>query len=287
MLYGAILYPEVPDEPFTSSLHAIRRVKWEAVVPTAGNSVVGNSDELFPAHCNLVAILDREYTSYAFLSTLVRRGCHLFLPEKQKMTSAERMKLVQLAEEGNTFIQIRNDLLFHPSFLAGEKSEIKSKLIEIHHIAPERLCALQEMLYSNLLMILRIADSDPSRISVCSIPNTEYQPDVVNLHLNFNNGSAASLTLSFKGEKNEHLLTVHSASGTLHYNFKENDLNTHDSELENAILYSDDLLIKQIDFFSNCILKKGCSRFGMNDEARTYRLLEKINQKLEFSSVPI
>jgi hypothetical protein len=143
------------------------------------------------------------------------------------------------------------------------------------------------MLYSNLLMILRIADSDPSRISVCSIPNTEYQPDVVNLHLNFNNGSAASLTLSFKGEKKEHLLTVHSASGARHYNFRENDLNTRDSASGNEHLYSNDLLFKQIDFFSNCILKKGCSRFGMNDEARAYRLLEKINLKLEFSSVPI
>ena len=288
MLHGAILYPCEPDETFIASLHAIRRVKWDAVIHTANRKSQSIPDDILPGHCNMVTILDPECTSFGFLAGLVRKGCHLFLTEKQKMTSDERMNLIRLAEEGNTFIQIRNDLLFHPSFLADERNGAESKFIEIHHVAPGRPGTLQEMLYSNLLMILRIVDSEPSGISVCSIPNSGYQPDVVNLHLNFNNGSAASLTLSFTGDKKEHLLSIHSAREVMNYNFKENNLfpPSFNPGFESTLLFSNDLLFEQIAYFAECILRKD-QRFGLNDEAKTFRLIEKINQKLEFSSVLI
>jgi len=287
MLHGALLYPGVPDELLVASLHTIKQVKWEVAIPTLNSQFFGVPEELIPEQCNMVAILDPDFTHYGFLSGLVRKGCHLFLPGEQRMLSDERMKLIQLAEEGNTFIQIRNDLLFYPSFLENEKRGSGSKLIEIHHIAPDKPGALQEMLYSNLLMILRIVDSDPSRISVCSIPNSGYLPTVVNLHLNFHNGSAASLTLSFNGDKKEHLFSIHAPGGVVNYNFEEDDHypSAFNPGFENTLLFSNDLLIKQINYFAECILKKGCQRFGLNDEAKTFRLIEKIYQKLELSSV--
>ncbi len=288
MLHGAILYSCEPDEIFIAALHAIRRVRWDVVIHTSNRKFQSISDVMLPAHCNMVAILDPEFTSFGFLAALVRKGCHLFLTEKQKMTSNERMNLIRLAEEGNTFIQIRNDLLFHPSFLDNGRSGQESKFIEIHHVAPGKPGALQEMLYSNLLMILRIVESEPSGINVCSIPNSGYQPVVMNLHLNFNNGSAASLTLSFTGDKKEHLLSIHSARGVINYNFKENDLfpSSFNPGFESTLLFSNDLLFEQIAYFAECILRQD-QRLGLNDEAKTFRLIEKINQKLEFSSILI
>jgi len=289
MLHGAIIYPGEPDDSFIASLHAIRSVKWEDVISSVNLDFFGNPEHLIPSHCNLVTILDLEFTSFAFLSILVRRGCHLFLTEKQLMSSAEWEKLIQLAEEGNTFIQIRNDLLVHPTFVNKGKSKSESKLIEIHQVEPGRPGALQEMLYKNLFMILKIVHSEPSRISVCAIPNTGYQPDVVNLHLTFHNGSAASLTLSFIGKEKEHLFSVHDLNGVTNYNFTENDYRqasiksneNHEHPSDNQVLS------KQITSFSESILKKEFHQLGLNDEANTFRLIEKINQKLEFSSVLI
>lgn len=240
-------------------------------------------EELLPAHCDLVVILDPVFTSFPFLASLVRKGCHLFLTERQMMNSAERMKLIELAEEGNTFIHIRNDLLFHPTFLNEGKQNFQAKLIEIHQVAPKSPGLLQEMLYNNLLMVLRMVDSEPSRISVCAIPHSIHAPDVVNLHLNFHNGSAASLTISFQGKKREHLLSVHDSNGVSHYNFLEKKTDTSllkAASLANELIYNN-LLFKQITYFSSCISERRCHRYGLNDEAKTLRLLEKINQKLE------
>ena len=289
MLHGAIIHPKEPDDSFIASLHAIKSVKWETVISSINLNFFGNPEHLIPSHCNLVTILDPEFTSFAFLSIQVRRGCHLFLTEKQLMSSAEREKLIQLAEEGNTFIQIRNDLLVHPTFVNNGKSRSESKLIEIHQVEPGRPGTLQEMLYKNLFMILKIVHAEPSRISVCAIPNTGYQPDVVNLHLTFPNGSAASLTLSFIGKGKEHLFSVHDPYGVTNFNFAENDYrqNSIKSVEEKDNTLDNQLLFNQITSFSESVLNKEFQQLGLNDEANTFRLIEKINQKLEFSSVLI
>lgn len=289
MLHGVFIYPGSPDEALVASLQTIKGLRWESVIPTLNGTNYGSYDLLLTSHCNLVAILDPNFTKFGYLSGLVRNGCHLFLPEKQEMTSVERMKLIQLAEEGNTFIQIRNDLLFHSSFPKFGKNQGESKLIEIHHFEPGRYSKVQEMLYSNLLMIMKIIDAEPSRISVCSIPNAAFQSDVVNLHLNFHNGSAASLTLSFTGRKKEHLLSVHSASGIMTYNFMENYHNAPllkaGKDLEKA--FRNKLLLSQISDFADCIVKKCYQRSGLSAETKTLHLIEKINQKLELSPVAI
>lgn len=289
MLHGAIIHPGEPDDSFIASLHAIKSVKWETVISSINFNFFGNPEHLIPSQCNLVTILDPEFTSFAFLSILVRRGCHLFLTEKQLMSTAEREKLIQLAEEGNTFIQIRNDLLVHPTFVNNRKSKSEPKLIEIHQVEPGIPGTLQEMLYNNLFLILKIVHAEPSRISVCAIPNTGYQPDVVNLHLTFPNGSAASLTLSFIGKEKEHLFSVHDLYGVTNFNFTENNYHQASIKSDEKHDHSSDnlLLTKQIISFSESILKKEFHQLGLNDEANTFRLIEKINKKLEFSSVLI
>ncbi|HEY5511089.1 MAG TPA: hypothetical protein VIK10_08675 [Prolixibacteraceae bacterium] len=277
MQHGIVIYPGKPEESFIASLHAIRNVKWQVIFPSEDADISATFDEMQPAYGNLVIVLDPACTTFGYLSALVRNGCHLFLTENQRMTYEEKVKLNQLAEEGNTYIQIRNDLLFHPSFSAATGKSQGLKLLEIHHFAPDQPDRLQEMMYSNLQMILKIADSEPNRLSVCAIPDPENQAGLVNLHLNFHNGSAASLTFSFNGDKKEHLLSVHSAQGATNYNFIE--------AISCMGEFGNRQLIRQIAGFEDTIQRKNHHRYYLSEEARTFQLIEKINQKLEFNSV--
>ncbi len=289
MLNGAFLYSGVPDEFFTASLHSIRGARWVTVAPAMKNQDCGIPDNPILHNFNMVAILDAEFTSFACLSELVRRGCHLFLTEKQKMSPDEMIKLSHLAEEGNTLIQFRNDLLFHPSFVTDNKNRQETKLVVLQHVAPQKHYMLQEMLYCNLLMTLKIIDAEPSRINVCSIPSSGEQADIVNLHMNFNNGSAASLTFSFTGRKTEHLVSVHSSKGTTSYNFENKNLFPASLNQESGKKSFPDnwLLFKQITHFTESILKKSCQRNVLSEEAKIFMLIERINQKLLVGSVLI
>lgn len=283
MLHGILLFSGEPDSTFINSLHTNRNVKWKIMHSSQYNLPVDQSHSPY----NMVVILDPACATFGFLSGLVRKGNHLFLPEKQKMTVQERLKLIQLAEEGNSFIQIRNDILFHPSLLEEFTNRTETKLVEIRHISPGNRNLLQEMLYCNLQMTLRIIDSEVSRISVCIIPANGYHADVLNLHLNFFNGSAASLTISFTGEQKEHLLSVHTSAGLVTSNFRENNLypSSFNPGFDCSGLFSNSLLLKQIDYFTECLSNRSCQQSGLAEEAKTYGLLEKINQKLEAGSV--
>jgi hypothetical protein len=287
MLYGAFLSPKKPDDAFIASLRTIRNVKWEIVVSDDIRNQNGVHEKFFSPNCNMICVADPDFTSYNFLAGLVRKGCHLFLPEKQMMSCAERVNLMRLAEEGNTSIQIRNDFRFHPAFLIGKNIESKSKLIEIHQVAPGKTDFIQELLFHNVLMVLSIADSEPSRISVCSIPNSSFKPDVVNIHLNFHNGSAASLTLSFHGRKKEHNLSVHDSTGVTKLNLMENSQQTsgYPAGLYAENASGDPVLLMQITRFAESILKMGFERIELDKEESTFRLIEKINQKMEFSEI--
>ncbi len=279
----------MPDDAFITSLHTMKNVKWEAVISEDIRNIFLAPEQLFHPNCNLICIFDPNYTSYSFLAGLVRKGCHLFLPEKQMMSSDERVNLMHLAEEGNTSIQIRNDLLFHPAFQINKNIDSRSKLIEIHHVAPGKSNFIQELLYHNVLLVLNLTDSEPSRISVCSIPNSSFKPDVVNIHLNFHNGSAASLTLSFNGKKKEHFLIVHDSSGVTKFNFMENSLPAPGLaaglKIENSS--GNQILLRQITHFVDRILKMGFERIELNKAESTFRLIGKINQKLEFSEIRV
>ncbi len=287
MLHAAIVCPGEPDKILLDSLRKIRLVKWEVVVDGSIGQFSRNLDDILNSQCNFVAVLDSNFTSFDFLSALVRNGCHLFLPGKQEMTSPERTNLIRLAEEGNTSIRIRNDLLVHPSLSEFNTKTYDAQLIDIKHFAPGKPYKLQEMMYDNLLMVLRMVDAEPSRMSVCSIPNSDYQPDVVNIHLNFNNGSAANLTLSFTDGKKEHLLSIHSTKGLIHCNLR--DYNNYNSSfagsIEKSLELEEELLLKQISIFSEAITRKNCHKEGLSAEARSFQLIEKINRKLELSLV--
>lgn len=279
MLHGVVIYPGKPDESFIASLKSLRNVRWQAFIPSGETSDEDTFDELHPGYGNLVVILDPASTTFGYLSGLVRNGCHLFLTENQRMTNDERVKLFQLAEEGNTLIQIRHDLLLHPSLTAAARKNPELRLIEIHHFEPDQPGRLQEMLYCNLLMMLKIAGSEPNRLNVCSIPDSGNQPGVVSLYLNFHNGSAASLTLAFTGEQKQHLLSIHSGNGLKHYNLGETGHNPGRTDyLE---------LTSQIAGFADTILRKNHQRFYLTEEARTFQLIEKINSKLEFNALPV
>jgi hypothetical protein len=203
------------------------------------------------------------------------------------MTAEERRMLVELAIEGNTIIQIRNNLLFHPSLSSSDRELSTSKLIEIHHTSPGRYSELEEMLFCNLLLIVRIANSEPRSLNVCTIQGAGYFPDILNLYLTFNNGSAASLTFSFLGKKGEHSVVVHSASGANIYNFKENSSSSkfYDSKTYSSIAFGNKLIFRQIEALLAGLENNQVPDFTLSDEMKTYDLIEKVSNKLEYRAV--
>ncbi|MCE1199678.1 MAG: hypothetical protein LWW85_11965 [Marinilabiliales bacterium] len=279
MLHGTLLHPTEQNDSISLLLHTLPGVRWERLCFDTRRRLNVSAKALVPEQSNLVVILDTNCTRYGFLEELIKRGCHLFLPEKNLLDLEEMARLVMLAEEGNTAIRVRNDLLTHLVVPATIACDNHTKLIEIHQTAPGEFAQIKELLHNNLLLINRITRTEPSRISVCSVPNGGEHPEIFNLHLSFHDGSAATVVISFLGKKREHSVCLHASTGTSHFNLRNGELLKKGFES----WPSTDPLYLQLHAFVDDLTQERHKNAGLDDEMVIYRLIGKIYRKMEFN----
>jgi hypothetical protein len=296
MLSAAVIVSDQSGKSFHRLLRKTDQVTWNGICYTRQNGPHQKekasavlTPEIIVRISDLLIILDPDYCTFDYLSGAVRNGCHLFLTDRLRMTTHERKELIQLADEGGTSIQIRNDLLFHPFRDKISAEPILPGFIEIHQVSPHQSDNYQEILFNNLLMTLRITGSHIHRLNVFGGNGQNNKTDLINLYISFINGSAASITISFAGDKNEHQLSVYKNGQLLRFDFEKNSAYQFPSQIDfNYRQNSDsDPLTEQINDFIEKISNHCTPLFSLKDEATVFHLLEKIKSKLEARSVLI
>ena len=293
MLSAAIILPgEAEMLPF-ESLRSIKGVEWDGIFYSGtkknhifDRALIFSSPEIIPLICDLLIVIDPKFCTFDYLSFAIRSGCHLFLSDKLTLTTEERKQLIHLASEGKTYIQIQNDFLFHPFQEKIRSQTNRTCFIEASQSVPAIPDRLHDLLLNNLLMILRAAGSPVHKLNVFCGTIPSQQPDVLNIHLNFKNGSVATLTLKFIDHHVVHFLSVHAAGEFTTYDFSQNKISHYPEEVTNKMLpkSSPDPLQEQIaDFIKNITGKKNPG-FSLDDEIQVFLLMEKIKEKIEIHS---
>ena len=293
MLSTAIILPgEAEMLPF-NSLRSIEGVEWDGIFysgkktqPIFDRALIFSSPEIIPLICDLLIVADPHFCTFDYLSFAIRNGCHLFLSDKLRLTTDERKQLIQLANEGGTYIQIQNDFLFHPFQEKIRNHTNRTCFIEASQSAPAKPDRLNEFLLNNLLMILRVAGSPIHKINVFCGTIPSRQPDVLNIHVNFKNGSVATLTLKFTEQKEMHFLSIHAGGKVTTFDFEQNIISYYPTKELNGMLpkTSPDPLQEQITDFIKNIAEKNNPGFSLDDEIQVFLLMEKIREKIEINS---
>ncbi len=290
MLSTAIILPGTAEMLPFDSLRSIEGVDWDGIFYSGAKkdhsfdrAIIFSSPEIIPMICDLLIVIDPQFCNFDYLSFAIRSGCHLFLSDKLQLTTNERRQLVLLASEGGTYIQIQNDFLFHP-FQEKIKSQTNSKcFIEASQSAPAKPGILNELLLNNLLMILRAAGAPVNKINVFCGTIPSRPPEVLNVHINFKNGSVATLTLKFIDHQVMHFLSLHAGGEFTTFDFSGNKISHYPEKETNKMLPkgSPDPLQEQITDFIKNIAEKQNPGFSLDDEIQVYQLMEKIMEKIE------
>ncbi|MCX6240144.1 MAG: hypothetical protein NTY07_21825 [Bacteroidia bacterium] len=296
MLSAAIILPgEAEVFPF-DSFRSIEGVDWDGIFysgrkthRTFDRSLIISSPEIIPLICDLLIVIDPHFCTFDYLSFAIRNGCHLFLSDKLKLTTEERKQLIQLANEGGTYIQIQNDFLFHPFQEKIRNHTNRTCFIEVSQSAPAMPDRLNEFLLNNLLMILRVASSPVHKINVFCGTIPSRQPDVLNIHINFKNGSVATLTIRFIENQKVHFLSIHVGGKVTTFDFAQNKISHYPAKEINGMLQktSPDPLQEQIADFIKNIAGKNNPGFSLDDEIQVFLLMEKIREKIEINSFTV
>ena len=232
MLSTAIILPgEVGMYPI-NSLRTISEVEWSGIFysgktehPIFDRALIFSSPEIIPLICDFLIVADPLFCTHDYLSFAIRSGCHLFLSDKLNLTIEERRQLIHLANEGGTYIRIQNDFLFHPFHEMIRIGSHPASFIEVSQTAPSKKNRMNELIYDNLLMILRAAGSQVHKLDVFCGTLPSKEPDLINIHLNFKNGSVATLKLKFIEHEEVHFLSVHTEGEITLFDFIQNKIN--------------------------------------------------------------
>jgi hypothetical protein len=293
MLSAAIILPgDTEILPF-HSLRSIEGVEWDGIFysgykehNTFDRTLYFSSPEIIPSVCDLLIVVDPYFCTFDYLSFAIRNGCHLFLSDKLQLTTEERKQLIHLANEGGTYIQIQNDFLAHHFQEKVSSLPNNTCFIEASQSAPAKHDHLNELLLNNLLMILRAAGSPVHKINVFCGTIPSGQPDVLNVHINFKNGSVASLTLKFVEQQERHVLSIHAVGQITTFDFLKNNISRcpEKGSRKSMSKASPDPLQEQITNFIRNIAEKNNPGFSLDDEIQVFLLMEKIREKIKINS---
>lgn len=290
MLSSAIILPGDTEIFPLNSLRTLEGVDWDGIFfsgrrqhPSFDRSLIYSSPEIIPLICDLLIVVDPQFCTFEYLSFAIRNGCHLFLSDKLSLTSEERKQLILLANEGDTYIRLQNDFMVHPFYEKIRTASNHADFIEVLQTSPLKREPTDKLLNDNLLMILRAAGAPVHKVEAfCGIlPSGE--TDIITIHLNFKNGSVATLKLKFSNQEARHLLSIESGEKITFYNFGQNTINYLP---ENRLNKSEDkmpsnALLNQIGEFVRNIEEKNNPGFNLNDEMTVFLLMEKIKRKID------
>jgi len=290
MLSTAIILPGEAEMLSINSLRNIVGVEWDGIFysgnrvhPTFDKALIYSSPEIIPLICDLLIIADPRFCDYEYLSFAIRSGCHLFLSDKLKLNMSECKELALLATEGGTSVRIQNDFMMHPNHKMIPILSNQSAFIEVSQTTGPKKEQVNQLLKNNLKMILRTAGSQVHKVDVFCGMLPSLKPDIINIHLNFKNGSVATLKLRFVEQEEAHHLSIHKGGEITLYNFHQNEnksvivgeLNKSENDISN------NLLLEQIGDFVKDIGEKNHSGNNLNDEMIVFILMEKIRKKIE------
>ena len=296
MLSAAIIISGEAEKQLFDSLNTIGGVEWHGIFCSKNiitrqldQALIFSSPDIMPMICEVLVVLDPEYCRFDYLSSAIRNGCHLFLCDKLRLNTLERKQLIYLAKEGGTYIQIQNDFLFQPLHKKIITRNTGTCYIEARQSAPSEPGRLQEMILNNLLLILKATGVPIHRFDVFCGTAQPSRPDIINIHINFINGSKASLTLLFSDCQRTHVLSIYHNGKVSTFDFVQDNMSERRERLTKTpdLNPSPTLLRDQINDFIKNIVDKINPVFSLHDEIEVFLLMEKIREKFDLHSVAL
>ena len=132
---------------------------------------------------------------------------HVFIEKPVVSTPEEAKKLMEIAEEANTKVQVGHVERFNPAFVAVQDKIDSPMFIETHRLAQFNprgtdVPVVLDLMIHDLDIILSSVKARLRKVSASGVAVVSDTPDIANARLEFDNGCVANLTASRISMKN-------------------------------------------------------------------------------------
>ncbi len=154
-------------------------------------------------------------THFEIAKTAMINGRHVFIENPVTTTIKEAKQLQNYISESAVCFQVGHVELFNPAFIAAKPYLTDPKFIEVHRLAQYNnrgtdVSVVLDLMLHDIELILSIVKANVKRISVSGCKLVSKTPDIVNAHIEFENGCVANITtnrMAFKSTRKFRVFT--------------------------------------------------------------------------------
>ncbi len=172
-----------------------------------GAEYCATADELIK-HSDAVVYVTGEHRYYKTALQSLKESKHIFLSHGIVENKSQSQQLIKLAGEANVILMVERPGRYHAA-LASVMPHLKNiRLIELHTQFVSQNGHSYENLFraviNDLDIIHTVLHSNVKNVKACGIKMVNGNPDVINVRLEFDNGSVANLNCSRVTPENVH-----------------------------------------------------------------------------------
>ena len=155
---------------------------------------------------------------------------HIFLSLPPKISEKEFSDIVKLADEANVLVWTGNPLLFSPAFFSCKQEILNPVHIEIKRKGIPQFRLNKDItgkLISDIEFILAIINGHPRKVHATGVHVEGNQFNMINSHIEFDNGTSAGITYNMLHKENFHKARIYQHEKYISIDFPEGKSNVY------------------------------------------------------------
>ncbi|MCK4661249.1 MAG: hypothetical protein KAT68_00175 [Bacteroidales bacterium] len=233
------------------------------------------------------------------LFKILRKSKHLLIDKINIYSKFEIEDLIKLSNEANVIVQYVNKHRFNNAFIKAQEFFNKPVYIENHHILkhyPSLFLKnfINEFVIYDIDIILSVINSNIKKVQAFSTTIYSESTDLINVYLEFDNGSVANITCGTFSLSNVFQMTVLQKNTQINIDFINQEVkiikqkNHSNNNLEEIILRNNtelnSYLKEQLIDFSNTIITNNIPQYNLDNFLNSLIITDIIKEKIRITS---
>jgi len=178
----------------------INQQKAKEVAAEFGCRAFGSLRELIQS-TDAVTIASDTKSHFKLAKKMLENKIHCLIEKPITATYAESKKLIKIAEENKSLVQVGHVERFNPALVAVKKYDLDPLFIEAHRLSQFRpraidVSVVHDLMIHDIDIILWLIKSPVKRIDANGVAILTNTPDIANARIEFKNGAIANITAS-------------------------------------------------------------------------------------------
>jgi hypothetical protein len=226
-----------------------------------------------------------ENTYFPLIELALQYSKPVFLHSTYYLNYEEHQHLVKLKDEAGVIIQVYHPFLFHDAFTEYCKMSKTPLLVDCQYTGVKEKNLLP-IVRQQVSGILPLFSKSVKRTTASTLSSFSEIPDIINLRLDFNNGSIVNILVNSVENDIHHVIKTYEYNAHYHINLDDNQVKCGHAS-EEYVAYTDSqnnvpekIMSKQLDNFYQNILKHVSPMNSIENECSAFKVMEKVKEKI-------